>query len=398
LIHHYDILNKIDEITFTTENGSEYVVGGVSILRRGTEVVVFLLTGEITNTEEETEKLSFEYRPVPGREHIKEPEDRLREAVQLFDNPNHWKTLAYCRVDLTNSTIDTRYIQQDIGTMFITITDDISGYLNAKGDFRTEFQRSYEHGKKNIVKYSPLFELATKCLYLPFYFNTFEKEITQEEHSTKFKELPRSKPLFKRDNPVSIPQEYKIKSRTVWCLDRKSPLHSDTVYFGENEFKIDRSGFWKRIDVGALGKDKSGNSIHGKTWVDKTLSWYESDKQTLSANFNSANKTKVLVGNQGYIYLMRNASHELNIFKIGLTTINATERARQLSSTTSSPDKFLVAHEWFVYDCVLAEKLIHDQLKQYRVSPSREYFKIDFSIAMSCITDLVDSINVKASD
>lgn len=392
LIYHYDISNDLNEITFTTEDGGEYVVAGISLLRRGHEVLVFLLTGLITDIAEETKKLTFDYKPVSGREHIKVPEDRERGAEKLLGNSNFWKTLAYCRIDLNKSTIDTRYIQQDVGTMFNTITDDISGYIDSKGEIKPQFQHIYEKGKKDIVPFSPLFELATKCLYLPFYFDKFENEITQEEHPTKFKELPRTKAYFKREIRVPIPAEYKIKSRTVWCLYRNSTLKSDIVYFGENEFKIDRTGFWKNIEVGAIGKDKNGNKIHGKTWVDKTLSWYESDTQTLSANFKNTIKAQAIKNNQGYIYLMRNASHEINIFKIGLTRSNSVERARKLSSTTSSPDKFLVAHEWLVDDCVLMEKMIHAKLEKYRVNLSREYFKIDFSLAMTIINDMVNSI------
>lgn len=122
------------------------------------------------------------------------------------------------------------------------------------------------------------------------------------------------------------------------------------------------------------------------------MSWYEIERQTLSATFNKKGIQKI-AKNEGYVYLMRNASHQNDIFKIGLTKINTKDRARQLSSTTGSPDKFLVAHEWWVEDCILAERLIHNELLNCRVNNNREFFKIDFSIAMKIITEIVDSIN-----
>lgn len=372
------------------------MVAGVSIIRRSNEIIILLLTGLITDTREESKKFVFNHKPVPGREEIKIPDGKL-EAEQLLGNSNHWKTLAYCRVDLDTSTIDTRYIQQDFGIMFNTITDDISGYLDFNGELKPHYQTMYENGKKEILPFSPIFELATKCLYLPFYFDNFESEITEEEHTTNYKDVSRPKAFFKKDIMPPIPPEYKIKSRTVWCLNRNKSAKSDTVYFGENEFKINRSGYWQSIAVGATGKDKNGNAIHGKTWVDKVLSWYESSPQTLSANFNNNLKNFNLKDNKGYIYLMRNASHEINIFKIGLTRTSTNERARQLSATTSTPDKFLIAHEWFVEDCVLAEKIIHSKLDEYRINSSREYFKIDFGLVMTIISDITNQMKSKTS-
>ncbi|OIQ93214.1 T5orf172 domain protein [mine drainage metagenome] len=393
LIYHYDVLNKLDQITFTTEDGNEYVVAGISLLRRGNEVLVFLLTGLITDTVEETKKIiSKKYTPVSGREDIKIPEDRQQEAAALLSNSNYWKTLAYCRIDISNSTIDTRYIQKDLGTMYETITDDISCFINFAGDIKPEYKNIYEKGVKDIVAYSPLFELATKCLYLPFYFDHFENKISEEEHPTRFS-ISQKKSFFHKDNPIPIPKEYKIKSRTVYCLNRDLDPKSDIIYFGESEFKIERNGYWMRINYDAVGKDKNGNAIHGKTWVERTLTWYENDKQTLSANFNDSIKKVIIKNNQGHIYLMRNASHQIDIFKIGLTKFNSKERARKLSATTGSPDKFLVANEWFVNDCVLAEKMIHHKLDVYRINSSREFFKVDFEHAMKVITEIVNTVN-----
>jgi hypothetical protein len=393
-IYNYNVSNSLDKITFTTEDGDEYVIGGVSILRRENEVLVFMLTGLITDTIVETKKLTpLDIKMAPGKEDIPMPSDRKHEAVALFDDTRYWKTLVYCRIDIDKSTLDTRYVQKDYGTYHGTITDDITGFIDSSGNLNPNYQSIYEKISKEIVTYSPLFELATKCLYLPFYFNKYENDITEEEHPTKLAKAIRRKGFLKKDAPIAIPKEYQIKSKTVWCLNRNSSLKSDTIYFGENNFRIERSGYWKTLTPDVTGKDKNGNVIHGKTWVDKMLSWHESDRQTLYATFKKDTVAGVIKENPGFVYLMRNASHQNDIFKIGLTKISSKERARQLSSTTSSPDKFLVAHEWEVEDCNLAEKLIHEKLSDYRINEKREFFKLDFRIALNAITEVVDSIN-----
>lgn len=272
LIYHYNVCNKLDSISFTTEDGNEYVIGGVSLIRWGSEVLVFLLTGLRADTIAETKNLSpQDFKMVPGKESISIPTDRKYEAVPLFNDSRYWKTLAYCRIDIKQLTLDARYVQKDFGTHYDTITDDISGFIDSFGNLKPEWKPSYEKMSHEILAYSPLFELATKCLYLPYYFDKFEDEIREEEHPTKLAQEIKRKGFFKKDIPVAIPKEYQIKSRTVWCLNRLSSSKSDIVYFGENDFKIERSGYWKNLNADALGKDKVGNSIHGKTWVDKNF-------------------------------------------------------------------------------------------------------------------------------
>lgn len=81
-----------------------------------------------------------------------------------------------------------------------------------------------------------------------------------------------------------------------------------------------------------------------------------------------------------------------NIFKIGLTRDNVEKRANQLSKT-SVPDKFYKSQEWNVRDCVTSERQIHKLLNDYRVDPRREFFKIDYDIAIQVITQVVKETN-----
>ncbi|MFK2342485.1 GIY-YIG nuclease family protein [Bacteroides fragilis] len=48
------------------------------------------------------------------------------------------------------------------------------------------------------------------------------------------------------------------------------------------------------------------------------------------------------------------------MFKVGLTRRDCETRAKELSSATGVPDKYLIVEEFATADCVLAEKLIHE--------------------------------------
>lgn len=393
LIYNFNVLNNPEEFTFTTEDGNEFIVAGVSLVRRGNEVVVFLLTGLKTDCSEETKKL-LQNPPIfiKGKYDVTQYNDNKLGATKLFDNNSFWKTIAFCRIDIEKKTIDCRYIQKKIEIGFETITDDISYFsrLEERIDY-SETPEFIDNEKAKIISYSPIFELATKCLYLPEYLNQNEKFIIEEEHDTKFAERLREASIFKKHK--LLPAQYKIRNRIVWCLDLKSSLQSDTLYFGDNDFKIERTGYWQPLGNNVIGKDKNGNPIHGKTWVEKMLTWYEQDNQTLTINLKPRKDTTKNNINEGYIYIMRNASHDIDLFKIGLTTRDSKTRARELSKSTGTPDKFLVAQDWKVSDCFKAEKIIHERLDKYKINNRREFFKLDYQLAIKTITEVINLIN-----
>src|SRR5690606_5335270 len=141
---------------------------------------------------------------------------------------------------------------------------------------------------------------------------------------------------------------------------RRSPTRAE---FSTPDINIESSGFWKKLPIDSQGKDKNGNPITGRTWVSKTISGTEEPfghgkVEITRNNTNTVNST----GNAGFIYVMRSGAHQKDVFKVGLTKRDSETRSKELSGSTSSPDHFLVVEEWFVKDCVLAEKKIHQKL------------------------------------
>lgn len=93
---------------------------------------------------------------------------------------------------------------------------------------------------------------------------------------------------------------------------------------------------------------------------------------------------------------MRSAAHEKDIFKVGLTQRTFDIRSAELSRTTSSPDHFLVVEDWEMPDCILAEKLIHQELDQYRINPRREYFRAKYSVIFAAINKVIEILEDNA--
>lgn len=97
---------------------------------------------------------------------------------------------------------------------------------------------------------------------------------------------------------------------------------------------------------------------------------------------------------KGYVYVMMNPLYQ-GIVKIGKTTKDPEERARELSSSTGVATPFVVVYKREFYDCDLAEKLAHAVLteKGCRVNDAREFFNISIPDAIDLILNLPNEMS-----
>ena len=389
LIYNFNVGFDLKKITFKTEDGNEFVIAGVSMVRRGNEVTMLFVSGEITDTTEKSKQLTplSEAHRAKGKEKI-EIGAQVREAVKLNDDENLWKTLISCRFDLDSKTIDARYIAKDEGNSFAIYTDDVTGFMKNGDWIEPQYEETYKKLVSTVKKYNSIFELAKACLFLPKYFDTFEKEIEEEERDTEAKAILKN-PFRKREF-AEVANKFKIRSRSLWILFRYKTFSFDRIKLKDENFKIETSGYWKKLNDDQLGNDKNGNSISGKTWVKRTESYFLASEEELIIEKNK--DLDYTTKNAGKIYILRNANLSRDVYKIGLTTKTTEERARQLSKT-SIPDQFQVMREWDVKDCFLAEKNIHKILEKYRVDKKREFFEVNMKIANDVIDSVVDEIN-----
>ena len=77
----------------------------------------------------------------------------------------------------------------------------------------------------------------------------------------------------------------------------------------------------------------------------------------------------------GWIYVMGSVGLADNLFKVGCSTGDPLERARQLSATTSMPVPMTLLYSRKVEYPFKIEAALHRALDAYRVNDSREFFK-----------------------
>ena len=91
----------------------------------------------------------------------------------------------------------------------------------------------------------------------------------------------------------------------------------------------------------------------------------------------------------GSIYVLSNAAMP-GLLKIGFTQHADTNvRVLQLSKQTAAPLPFIVEFERLVENPGQYEKLIHARLSHCRISPDKEFFRVDLATAEKIIRKIV---------
>lgn len=90
----------------------------------------------------------------------------------------------------------------------------------------------------------------------------------------------------------------------------------------------------------------------------------------------------------GFIYIL--STRELpDLLKIGVTTRSVEERVKEINSATGVAIPFGVRKVWPVDNAKTTERLLHDQLAEYRVRRDREFFRIEFVTATTLISEIL---------
>ncbi|MBY7907853.1 GIY-YIG nuclease family protein [Vibrio fluvialis] len=389
-IYSFNSVDDPESSLFSTNTEDEFGVLSISLIKHKTEVSVVMLAGQKCDLQSKSQSLNstMATRGGVGANGIAPDKNLTIEAVPLQPNSNLWRTVVLTRFDLNSLTTDSRYIYQDAGRFFVGCSDDIDCFLNNDGEFPSQdIEDSFKTQNEKIEEYSPLFELCKTALFLPMFRTEYEDTISIERHPTEFGQK-RNKASFRKTNKLAN-SEFKVSFRNVESIQPINRIPPSRREFNAPDLKVETSGYWKKLDFQSRGEDKNNQPIQGRTWVSKTLEWKESLSRPTSVKVVSKTAN---IENEGYIYVMRSAAHEKNVFKVGLTRRTPEERSNELSRSTSAPDHFHVMEEWDVVDCVQAEKLIHERLNEFRVNPKREYFKAPYKVIFRVIDSVIDEL------
>jgi hypothetical protein len=395
IIYHFSFSTGFEEINFSNSKGKTFIVGGLSLARQGNEVSMLMQAGESYDKNEAEEyfkkhtRKSIEESITPYKKSLGFEIDYEGEpeVVHFQGRDNLWQHSVAMLFDLESKSIDIRHVARDENINYHIITDDFSAMFSREDSLSTEKLKEYvKNYLKELTSYNAVFDFAKYCLALPYYVFENEKRLVDVTYETSLNTIIKG-PISKKQY-ASVPSKFKIYAKPFYYLESNSQIVIDDKELNDNSFTIEKSGYWKRIGIDEEGFDKKGRKIIGKTWVERNDIYYSNPK-----GVTKVNEVEVFDNeNAGYIYVMRQPTHEENIFKVGLTKRSPEERRKELSNT-SSVDKFFVINSYYTKDCVKAEKQIHKNLETYRLSARREFFMCDLKIILDTCEKIIKEIN-----
>lgn len=279
--------------------------------------------------------------------------------------------------DLLTAGIEDRDISQEYIEKACGIKA-VNGSLN-NGKYLFEFKDGFLSGFKNADGYS-----ATAREFLDI--KAYEEEAKDWYHNDK----------------VKIAQEINLQASCLASIDfdilNSYNVRSKFAYPNGYCNYIAMASHYKSCDVAF--KDVL-NSTHGNYDVISRNSQvleikaygetFIGVKQDLETNYDDNQED--VYQSSGYVYAMINASYP-GLVKVGKTTREPEERAKELSGSTGVPTPFIVVYHRKFLDCNNAEQQIHKILtaKGYRVNDNREFFSAPIPTIIEIILSIEDDL------
>ena len=387
LIYSFDLAGDTGEFTISTE-GSNLAIAGVSLIRHENELSVILLAGENPPNPPDSEipakrELKSDY-PVQGHEDIAPSPDLSIQDRYLDGMAEFSKVIILTRFDLEAKKHDVRSVNLDIGYSYLVFTDDKESLT---GLTKEDLNNILEKSLSGLKRYGQLFSALTSLIYLPIIFVAEPDRVIDSKFVTELY-INKQKHHIKKATKEFGKDTYQLH-RIVKCLsstDTNNLVQGGQRIIDPPNFSFESTGFWRPLEPNKIGTDKDGNSIVGKTWVERVDSYSTSSPES----FIIQNIREVPKGDDpGVVYIVRSASHGNDIYKVGLTRRSAEERAHELGTSTGVPLPFGVLANWEVANCSLIEKEAHLRLKQYRVNKNREFFRASLSTIVAAVEQTI---------
>lgn len=395
--YHFNVGGNLNELTFLTADGREFVVAGFSMVRHGDYVHWYILGGAVFLEDEwlalskDDEEVEGEVEAVPAWKRLFLEQVRKKRGrhpgppVPLEGTKTCQRMVVTGEIDLATGKHLGRCFMRETQNAFEIVVDDPTVFDHVREE--GERQLWLERLQQQIKEASILWSLGETMLQLPAYF-AYNIKLAKDVAVAAGKP---ARPARKGGEGIGA------QFKTVTSIDVVDDPRVAVREFTPPHYKMETGGFWRRLPPDGVGRGPKGEQVTGKTWVERKMDWREENDETRTIYVKStiaAAKTEVdeylrraeavLRGRdakeeeRGVLYVLRCALMAEEVYKVGWTTGTARERSKELSDATGVPSWFIVVDQWHHADPRKLEKNIHALLDPYRVNDRREFFRLDY--------------------
>ncbi|MFZ6676799.1 GIY-YIG nuclease family protein [Undibacterium sp. Tian12W] len=413
-IFHFSTNGSINDTAFLNGEGREFLISGFSIIRRAKSLHWYLIGGEALDEDEWKIRCSSqqevnlkEISPLKQKflsEIVAKNDFKLGEPKPLEGTSTHIRTIITGEFDIVEKKHISRCYLAEYQNSFDIVCDDPEIFSDFR-DFETK-NKAMSNMIERFNRSAVLWSLAEGLFQLPMYFNTrlaLSKDVTDKSRQR----------LPKKKGGLGLSTDYVV----IPAIETNSVAPNLTITrVNLPQYEIETEGHWRRLNDGEYGIDRHGNRVLGKTWISESSKWKHVDattstiflkdtlgsakvkiEQYLEASARIAeearSKKAETHSDAGELYVMRCAAMKEQIFKVGFTDGDSSERAIQLSSATGVPLAFLVIKKWRHAQARKLETEAHMMLAPYRLNDSREFFLASYDAIEKIIEFVITRTN-----
>jgi len=410
-IFHFTASGDILELSFSDARFREYVLSGYSMVRRGNSIHWCVIAGELLSEEE------WEIRPSDAKmidikdisaskraflkKCIEEQENTTGAPMLLEGTERAIRTVLSGEIDAATGRHIGRSIFVESENSYEVYCDDPEILVEIPDSPKKI--NTIEKAMNRLGEAGALWNIAEGLLQLPAYF---ESRVTIAKDIAGSGSIPRG---LKGKGGRGIKANYQVVESVSVTEDGKAPIVRRIEL---PQYSTETEGHWRRLKYGESGKDRIGNPIIGKTWVNKSSPWRANeDRQSIVFVKDSLAVAKARVdelyqnaekidevdekeadGALGELYILRCTLMQEEVYKVGWTSGAAKDRAKQLSSATGVPLAFVVVESWSHADAEVLETEVHAILSPYRLNTQREFFQLEFKALRRLIETTIDRL------
>ncbi|MBY3151306.1 hypothetical protein HFO56_02755 [Rhizobium laguerreae] len=277
IIHNYSVIGGVRDIVFQEEGCDPIVFSGLALVRSGELLYWQTVGGVITDVASVTAERRKTLQPEEARiraANPRAPEFVIHDALNptaatLRGDDGVWQAAALGLFNLRTLKHEIRMTTREWEKSQAVFSDQFEQKLADRYDSDESVRAVVDRAIDQIEKDHLFFEIAETVFALPAYFAARVQFVREEAVRTALGDPDGG---TARKHALKAPLDMRILSRKVATLDFERGGETSHSY-APPRFRVEVDGFWRRLPVGAEGKDAEGRPIQERTWVQSHARW-----------------------------------------------------------------------------------------------------------------------------
>lgn len=282
VVHNFSVAGDVKEITFEAEGSPPIAFAGVSLVRHGANLhwqTAGGLVADLDGITRERRAVLADQEETVRRNNPNAPPEMIQDLLNPYARAlpgvdGVWDCAALGVFDLDTERHSIRISTRDWGVSQSVFSDQFESVYAESYEQDEAIRRMVDRAIDQVERDHLFFEVAEAAFSLPAYFAARVEYVTDRQVRTAL-----AGPGNQARQGKKAPPDRRILVRNVATLAAPAPSPGSKSY-APPRFQVEVEGFWRRLSPDSQGKDREGNAVKGRTWVQAHARWKDRPRRT----------------------------------------------------------------------------------------------------------------------